>query len=86
METAGFDGHADIFLMGGEDNWWGPVNDTGPCGPDTEIFYDDGRPKCSDSCGPTCHCGKYMEIWNNVFMEYNKNTDGTYATLPQKKY
>jgi alanyl-tRNA synthetase len=41
-----------IFFYGMEDNWWGPAGQTGPCGPDTEIFYDDGRPKCSKKCGP----------------------------------
>lgn len=73
-----------IFFYGREDNWWGPAGQTGPCGPDTEIFYDDGRPKCCDGCGPSCHCGKYTEIWNNVFMEYNKQADGTFAPLTQR--
>ncbi len=73
-----------IFFYGREDNWWGPAGQTGPCGPDTEIFYDDGRPKCCESCGPSCHCGKYTEIWNNVFMEYNKQADGSFAPLAQK--
>lgn len=73
-----------IFFYGMKDNWWGPAGQTGPCGPDTEIFYDDGRPKCSPSCGPSCKCGKYVEIWNNVFMEYNKNEDGSYVPLSQK--
>jgi len=73
-----------IFFYGMKDNWWGPAGQTGPCGPDTEIFFDDGRPKCSETCGPACKCGKYVEIWNNVFMEYNKNADGTYSPLSQK--
>ncbi|MDR0198803.1 MAG: alanine--tRNA ligase [Methanomassiliicoccaceae archaeon] len=73
-----------IFFYGMKDNWWGPAGQTGPCGPDTEIFYDDGRPKCSPSCGPACKCGKYVEIWNNVFMEYNKNEDGSYTPLSQQ--
>ena len=73
-----------IFFYGMKDNWWGPAGQTGPCGPDTEIFYDDGRPKCSPACGPACKCGKYVEIWNNVFMEYNKNEDGSYTPLSQK--
>ena len=64
-----------------KDNWWGPAGETGPCGPDTEIFYDMGKPKCSDSCSPTCNCGKYVEIWNNVFMEYNKQKDGSYKKM-----
>lgn len=73
-----------IFFYGRKDNWWGPAGATGPCGPDTEIFYDDGRPKCGPDCGPSCHCGKYTEIWNNVFMEYNKDKDGRYTPLAQK--
>ncbi len=73
-----------IFYMPREDNWWGPAGETGPCGPDTEIFFDTGKPKCSDKCDPSCHCGKYLEIWNNVFMQYNKTKDGTYEPLKQK--
>ncbi|HAH63362.1 MAG TPA: alanine--tRNA ligase, partial [Treponema sp.] len=57
-----------IFYLPREDNWWGPAGATGPCGPDTEIFYDTGKPKCGPDCRPGCHCGKYVEIWNNVFM------------------
>ena len=64
-----------IFRYGREDNWWGPAGQTGPCGPDTEIFYDMGKPKCGLKCGPSCHCGKYVEIWNNVFMQFNKEAD-----------
>ena len=73
-----------IFYYGKEDNWWGPAGQTGPCGPDTEIFYDDGRPKCGPSCGPSCHCGKYTEIWNNVFMQYFKDAEGKFSPLKQK--
>ena len=64
-----------------KENWWGPAGETGPCGPDTEIFYDTGKVACSDECGPSCSCGKYVEIWNNVFMEYNKNKDGKYEKM-----
>ncbi|MDP4091667.1 MAG: alanine--tRNA ligase, partial [Bacillota bacterium] len=73
-----------IYFYGRSENWWGPAGKTGPCGPDTEIFYDMGKEKCSENCGPACKCGKYVEIWNNVFMEYNKNEDGTYSELLQK--
>ena len=73
-----------IFYCGREDNWWGPAGETGPCGPDTEIFFDTGKPKCSDECSPACGCGKYLEIWNNVFMQYNKTKDGKYEPLTQK--
>lgn len=73
-----------IYFYGKEDNWWGPAGQTGPCGPDTEIFFDDGRPKCGPDCGPSCHCGKFTEIWNNVFMEYFKDADGKFTPLKQK--
>ena len=73
-----------IFFYGREDNWWGPAGLTGPCGPDTEIFFDNGKPKCSENCGPSCHCGKYTEIWNNVFMQYFKDDKGNFTPLKQK--
>ena len=73
-----------IYRYGREDNWWGPAGQTGPCGPDTEIFYDMGKPKCGPNCGPSCHCGKYVEIWNNVFMQFNKQADGSFTELAQK--
>lgn len=73
-----------IFFYGRKDNWWGPAGQTGPCGPDTEIFFDNGKKKCGPDCGPSCHCGKYTEIWNNVFMQYNKNKEGKFAPLEQK--
>ncbi|MEA2020457.1 MAG: alanine--tRNA ligase-related protein [Patescibacteria group bacterium] len=61
-----------IFFFGKEENWWGPVGDTGPCGPDTEIFYDIGKDHCGPNCDPSCQCGKYIEIWNDVFMEFKR--------------
>lgn len=73
-----------IFRYGREDNWWGPAGQTGPCGPDTEIFYDMGKPKCGSNCGPSCKCGKYVEIWNNVFMQFKKEADGSFSELKQK--
>ena len=73
-----------IYFYGRGENWWGPAGETGPCGPDTEIFYDTGKEKCSEHCGPSCNCGKYLEIWNNVFMGYNKNNEGNYTELQQK--
>lgn len=76
--------HEQIFYCGREDNWWGPAGQTGPCGPDTEIFYDTGSPKCGPDCGPACGCGKYVEIWNNVFLEYNQEADGSLSDLKQK--
>ncbi|MBD5526010.1 MAG: alanine--tRNA ligase [Lachnospiraceae bacterium] len=73
-----------IFRYGRDNNWWGPAGQTGPCGPDTEIFYDMDKPKCGPNCGPSCKCGKYVEIWNNVFMQFNKEADGTFTELKQK--
>jgi len=73
-----------IFYLPREENWWGPVGNTGPCGPDTEIFYDTGKESCGSECKPGCSCGKYNEIWNNVFMEYNRTQDGEYELLKQK--
>lgn len=73
-----------IYFYGRSDNWWGPAGQTGPCGPDTEIFFDDGRPKCGPGCGPSCRCGKFTEIWNNVFMEYFKDADGKFMPLAQR--
>lgn len=69
-----------IYFLSKEDNWWGPAGVTGPCGPDSEIFYDTGRPD-HPGCRPGCSCGKWFEIWNNVFMEYEKRADGSYARL-----
>jgi len=70
-----------IYRLPREDNWWGPAGTTGPCGPDTEMFIDTGKEKCCDECRPGCHCGKYIEIWNDVFMQYNKNEQGAFEPL-----
>ncbi|MDR2209941.1 MAG: alanine--tRNA ligase [Spirochaetaceae bacterium] len=67
-----------------EDNWWGPAGSTGPCGPDSEMFYDIGKEPCGPDCGPGCSCGKWLEIWNDVFMQYNKTEDGAYEPLARK--
>ena len=71
-----------IYFFGKDDNWW-IAGEEGPCGPDTEMFYDTGKPKCSENCNPACDCGKYVEIWNNVFMEFYKDKNG-YSKLKQK--
>ena len=71
-----------IYYFGKDDNWW-IAGEEGPCGPDTEMFYDTGKPKCSENCNPSCGCGKYVEIWNNVFMEFFKTKDGKYEKLKQ---
>ncbi|MBM3208862.1 alanine--tRNA ligase [Candidatus Shapirobacteria bacterium] len=73
-----------IYFFGKKENWWGPVGATGPCGPDSEMFIDTGKPKCSPHCDPSCQCGKYIEVWNDVFMEYNKTANGRYEPLKQK--
>jgi alanyl-tRNA synthetase len=64
-----------------KDNWWGPAGVTGPCGPDSEMFYDFGGEPCGPDCGPGCSCGKWLEIWNDVFMQYNKTAAGTFEAL-----
>ena len=71
-----------IYYFGKEDNWW-IAGEEGPCGPDTEMFYDTGKAKCSPECNPSCGCGKYVEIWNNVFMEFYKDKNGKYSKLKQ---
>ena len=73
-----------IFYLPKENNWWGPAGVTGPCGPDTEMFIDTGKEKCSDNCSPACSCGKYLEIWNNVFMQYFKDENGKFSPMERK--
>ncbi|MEN6564063.1 MAG: alanine--tRNA ligase [Christensenella sp.] len=73
-----------ITYLPKKNNWWGPAGMTGPCGPDTEIFYDTGKAPCRPDCKAGCDCGKYLEIWNNVFMEYNKTAEGKFEPLAQK--
>lgn len=65
----------NIFYLPKKHNWWW-AGEEGPCGPDTEIFYIFDKEKCCEECSPACDCSKYMEIWNNVFMEYNKTKEG----------
>lgn len=74
----------NIFYLPKKHNWWGPAGVTGPCGSDTEMFVDTGKPKCGKDCSPACDCGKYLEIWNDVFMEFNKTADGRYEQLAQR--
>ena len=71
-----------IYFYGKDDNWW-IAGEEGPCGPDTEMFFDTGKPACGPDCQPSCDCGKYVEIWNNVFMEYFKDQNG-YSKLKQR--
>ena len=74
---------SNIFFLPKENNWWGPAGVTGPCGPDTEMFIMRGKP-CGKDCSPACDCGHYLEIWNDVFMQYNKDADGKYTPMPRK--
>ena len=76
--------HERIYYLPKKDNWWPPLGKTGPCGPDSELFYDTGRPKHGPDCQPGCACGKYIEIGNNVFMQYNKTEEGAYVPLKQR--
>ena len=73
-----------IYYLPKTENWWGPVGKTGPCGPDSELFYDTGRPEHGPDCLPGCNCGKYIEIGNNVFMQYNKTAEGRFEPLKQR--
>ena len=70
-----------IFFLPKENNWWGPAGQTGPCGPDTEMFVITREEPCGPDCSPACDCGRYLEIWNDVFMQYNKQADGSYTLL-----
>jgi alanyl-tRNA synthetase len=73
-----------IVFLGKKHNWWGPAGETGPCGPDTEMFVELDQPPCGPGCDITCNCGKYVEIWNDVFMQYHKTKTGAYEPLKQK--
>ena len=72
-----------VFFLGKSDNWWGPAGKTGPCGPDSEMFYwnSDLEPKKTQDPG---NCKLFVEIWNDVFMQYNKMEDGKFVQLKQK--
>jgi len=72
-----------IFALPEKDNWWGLPNDSGPCGPDTEMFIDTGKHPCGPACRPGCSCGKYFEIWNDVFMQYEKVPNSPIRQLKQ---
>ena len=85
----GVSGNSRIFPYPKTKNWWGPAGTTGPCGPDSEMVYDTELPlHKKELYGPVCHincdCGRDIEVWNDVFMEFNKNADGTYEPLKQK--
>jgi len=69
-----------------EDNWWGPPGASGPCGPDSEIYYDRGpQHGCGRAdCAPGCECERFLEIWNLVFMQFYQDADGTRTPLPKQ--
>ncbi len=67
-----------------KDNWWGPVGPTGPCGPCSEIYYDFGYTEGRTGDQPGDDGGRFLEVWNLVFMEFNRNDDGTDTPLPRK--
>ncbi len=71
-----------IYYLPKSENWW-EIN-RGPCGPDSEMFFDTGKPKCCPECSPACDCGKFMEIGNDVYMQYNKIGDTEYVPATQK--
>ena len=72
-----------IFYLPKENNWWIAGN-SGPCGPDTEMFIITDKEPCGPDCSPACSCGRYLEIWNDVFMQFEKQADGTYIPLKQR--
>jgi alanyl-tRNA synthetase len=82
-DIAGFPDEAIVRL---DDNWWGPPGASGPCGPDSEIYYDRGEEYgCGlPDCKPGCECERFLEIWNLVFMQYYQDLDGTRTPLPRK--
>jgi len=73
-----------ITYLPKSDNWWGPAGQTGPCGPDTEMFYWIGKGKPGKDSNPLTDSKNWVEIWNDVFMQYNKKADGTFEPLQQK--
>ena len=73
-----------LFYLPKENNFWILGSGIGPCGPDTEMFYDTGKEKCCEDCNPACDCGKYLEIWNDVFMEYYRDEKGNLTNLKQQ--
>ena len=74
----------NIYYLSRKHNWWGPAGQTGPCGPDTEMFIIKDQPPCGPDCSPACSCGRFLEIWNDVFMQYNKTAEGQYVPLAKK--
>ena len=85
--SAGIDPEGRIFAYGKAENWWGPVGDAGPCGPDSELFVDTGAPHdpaFGEHCHPACPCDRLVEIGNDVFLRYDRRPDGRFLPLPQR--
>ncbi len=72
----------NVFFLPAEDNWWGL--EYGPCGPDSEMFFVSDQAPCGPNCRPGCSCGKYTEVGNDVFMQYDKQKDGSLLPLAKK--
>ena len=74
-----------ILRFGNEDNFWGPAGNSGPCGPCSELHYDLGADRGCDrpTCGPNCECGRFVEVWNLVFTQYDQKPDGSRTPLPK---
>ena len=72
-----------IYFLDKDSNWWEMGTGEGPCGPDTEMFFMTEKEKCNKNCNPSCDCGKFLEIWNDVFMEY-EHKDKKYIPLKNK--
>jgi alanyl-tRNA synthetase len=79
-------GYADEAIVRLDENWWGPPGASGPCGPDSEVYYDRGiEYGCGRAdCQPGCDCERFLEIWNLVFMQYYQDLDGTRTPLPKR--
>ncbi len=83
-DQAGPEEKKRIYFYGKKQNWWGPAGQTGPCGPDTEIFYNLKEGSIGANEHPDDDSGRFVEIWNNVFMQYNKTADGKIEPLKQQ--
>ncbi len=74
----------EIYFLPKENNWWSISGGVGPCGPDTEMFLIKTQNKCSKDCSPACDCGKFVEFWNDVFMQYVVKNDGEKPVVLEK--
>ncbi|MCK9266525.1 alanine--tRNA ligase [bacterium] len=74
-----------IVPLGKEDNFWGPAGETGPCGPCTELYMDFGEDKsCGPGCLPGCNCDRFLEFWNIVFPQFDRQSDGSSVPLKRR--